>query len=236
MKTIHWLRLKGMPIFEQLQIEEALLRADRRNWCLFNDEAPDAVVLGISNREHEHLSKEKLLASQACVVRRFSGGGSVYIDRHTTFATFICNAEDLGVDPFPQKVLKWTEHLYKQLFSTIPFALRDNDYVIGDRKVGGNAQYMTKGRWLHHSTLLWDYCPSKMDVLAMPPRMPDYRQGRPHHEFVCRLSDFYCDRNFLETSLKNILNQSMHVVEASLEEILPILKLPHRKATHILSH
>jgi len=43
------LRLSGMPILQQLRLEEALLRADAGNWFLLNDGTPEpAVVMGIS--------------------------------------------------------------------------------------------------------------------------------------------------------------------------------------------
>ena len=32
----------------------------------------------------------------------------------------------------------------------------------------GNTQMIIKGRWLHHSSLLWDYNPANMDYLLMP--------------------------------------------------------------------
>lgn len=47
--AVRLLRLRGFPILQQLQLEEALLRADAGNWFLINDGTPDpAVVLGIS--------------------------------------------------------------------------------------------------------------------------------------------------------------------------------------------
>ena len=46
---VRLLRLQGYPILRQLQLEEALLRADAGNWLLLNDGTPGpAVVLGIS--------------------------------------------------------------------------------------------------------------------------------------------------------------------------------------------
>ena len=43
------LRLSGVPILQQLRLEEALLRADAGNWFLLNDGTPEpAVVMGIS--------------------------------------------------------------------------------------------------------------------------------------------------------------------------------------------
>lgn len=47
--VIKLLRLRGLPILQQLRLEEALLRADSGNWCILNDgSATASVVLGIS--------------------------------------------------------------------------------------------------------------------------------------------------------------------------------------------
>lgn len=49
MRVVNLLRLQGLPILQQLRLEEALLRADAGNWCILNDgSATAAVVLGIS--------------------------------------------------------------------------------------------------------------------------------------------------------------------------------------------
>jgi lipoate-protein ligase A len=52
------------------------------------------------------------------------------------------------------------------------------DYVFGERKFGGNAQSIIKGRWVHHTSFLWDFQPAHMALLQHPPRMPAYRQAR----------------------------------------------------------
>ncbi|PWZ24373.1 hypothetical protein Zm00014a_034362, partial [Zea mays] len=43
------------------------------------------------------------------------------------------------------------------------------------RKFGGNAQSITKNRWLHHMSFLWDYDVKNMDYLKIPKRAPEYR-------------------------------------------------------------
>lgn len=72
------------------------------------------------------------------------------------------------------------------------FKLREHDYVFGDKKVqqsrrnnttyytlltrvisprltqfGGNAQSITKDRWVHHTSFLWDFDPANMDYLTV---------------------------------------------------------------------
>lgn len=59
-----------------------------------------------------------------------------------------------------------------------------SDYVIGPHKVGGNAQAISRDRWLHHTSFLWDYSPERMNLLANPKRAPEYRAGRDHDAFV----------------------------------------------------
>ncbi len=49
------------------------------------------------------------------------------------------------------------------------------DYTFGERKFGGNAQAITKQRWLHHTSLLWDFDPENMALLKHPERVPEYR-------------------------------------------------------------
>ena len=49
------------------------------------------------------------------------------------------------------------------------------DYAFGETKFGGNAQAITKQRWLHHTSFLWDFQDSRMDLLKHPTRAPDYR-------------------------------------------------------------
>jgi lipoate-protein ligase A len=47
------------------------------------------------------------------------------------------------------------------------FSLRDHDYVIDDRKIGGNAQTITKERFVHHTSFLWNYDAKKMGYLKV---------------------------------------------------------------------
>jgi len=47
--------------------------------------------------------------------------------------------------------------------------------VFGDRKFGGNAQSITKNRWVHHTSFLWDYDVKNMSYLKLPAKVPQYR-------------------------------------------------------------
>jgi lipoate-protein ligase A len=46
---VKFLRLAAFPILQQLQLEEALLRATTHNWFVINEGTPDpTIVMGVS--------------------------------------------------------------------------------------------------------------------------------------------------------------------------------------------
>jgi len=230
---LNLLVLDHYPIFQQLQLEEALLRADDQNWCLVNSGTPHAIVMGISGKPR-HLINEKIFHKNPIpVIRRFSGGGTVFVDEHTQFITFICQAPDIGVACYPQHILQWTEKFYTPIFPD-GFRLIENDYAIGKHKFGGNAQYFRKERWLHHSSLLWDFSEENMNYLKMPKSIPKYRENREHVDFLCKLKDF-TSRKEIEKRLLDNLERHFMVRKHNIEEVNKILERPHRKATtHVL--
>ena len=71
------------------------------------------------------------------------------------------------------------------------FSLRENDYVLGERKMGGNAQSIVKNGWLHHTSFLWDYVDEHMEYLSLPSRRPEYRGNRKHEDFLVKLKSQY---------------------------------------------
>lgn len=185
---IHFIQLQNVPIFEQLQLEERLLRADDRNFCIVNYGSPRAIVMGLSNKPSELLHLDAL--RDIPVIKRFSGGGTVVVDPSTLFVTFIMNKDPLDVAPFPEPILRKFCDLYVEAWQIPGFQLKENDYCIGDKKCGGNAQYIRKDRYLHHTSFLWDYSKENMRLLRLPPKRPTYRQDRPHEEFLDTLRRF----------------------------------------------
>lgn len=227
------LLLNNVPIHEQLLLEEALLRADTDRWCIINTGSPPAIVMGISGKVDELLNRDQLRAAPVPVWRRFSGGGTVYIDENTLFVTFIGTAT--MAPPLPKPLLHWSYDLYKEAFAHSTFALAENDYVLGDKKCGGNAQYIQKERWLHHTSFLWDYDPLKMDYLLLPKKRPEYRKSRSHTDFLCRLKDYFPSKEHMIETLCNHLQRAWGAREVTLDEARLIQERPHRQSTHLVS-
>lgn len=197
MNLLHY---QNMPIAEQLQIEEQLLRHDTRNICLINEGTPPTIVLGISGKAEELVDLPKAEQHNVPVIRRFSGGGTVIVDEETVFVTFICNTD---ISAYPEPILRWAGNLYQDIFGII--RLRENDFVIGEKKCGGNALYIRKNRWLLHTSFLWDYRPERMALLHFPRKTPAYRSGRGHEEFCTRLNTHFAQKEEWVEKLKSSL-------------------------------
>lgn len=216
------------PIYEQLQIEESLLRAATGNYCLINYGSPRAIVMGISGNPLEHLHLDLVRRDNIPVIRRFSGGGTVIVDPHTLFISFLFDTPSLPFNPFPEPILRWSTSLYQQAWQIPGFTSLENDYVIHNRKCGGNAQYIRKNRWLHHTSFLWDYDPANMAYLTLPPRRPTYRADRPHTSFLTRLRDHTPDN--LIARLKAHLATQFALIEHK-----GPLPTPDRRSTALIS-
>ena len=105
------------------------------------------------------------------------------------------------------------------------FRLRENDYVLNDRKVGGNAQSIVSGGFLHHTSFLWDWEDTNMDYLTLPSKRPEYRGERTHDEFLVRLKDTYgkgSTKHSLFLHMKNALSTSFQLEEVTLQDVLEI--------------
>ena len=128
------------------------------------------------------------------VIKRFTGGGTVVVDSDTLFASFIVAEGALPhVKPYPEPMLAWSGEVYADALRRCGvdgFAVRANDYCISDLKFGGNAQSISGKRWLHHTSLLWDYEPARMALLQHPARQRSNHHARSNrierkHRSVC---------------------------------------------------
>ncbi len=162
---------------------------------ILNTGSPDAIVMGLSASPEEWLDLPSVKQAAIPYFHRFSGGGTVYVDHNTLFATFIMNRNTLPIEIFPKPILQWTADFYREALG-LGLTLVENDYTIGNKKIGGNAQYLRKDRWLHHTTFLYDYDPKKMKTLLIPRRQPEYRKGRSHDEFLTTLKPHLTKEQF----------------------------------------
>lgn len=232
MKTLYWIDLpRDTPIFERLQLEEALLRSETASFCIAGIGSPRAIVMGCSSDPKTLLNLPQIQEHNVPVIRRFSGGGTVIVDGNTLFFSLILQKSDLDIPPFPESILRWTASLYERAWNIPDFALKENDYCILDKKCGGNAQYIRKERWIHHTSFLWDYCENNMQMLSLPPKRPAYRQDREHTDFLCRLKAWDLKPEALIEAVRTTVATQFTIKQFDLASWQT---KPHRQSTHYL--
>ncbi|SGA00969.1 lipoate-protein ligase A [Chlamydia abortus] len=226
-----FLNLSGKTIFEQLQIEEALLRNYKENVCIINFNTPEAVVLGISRQPSEDLYISELRSDNIPIIKRYSGGGTVFIDNNSLFVTWIMNSQHMAQS---QDLMQWSYGIYAPIFPET-FALHENDYTLGEKKIAGNAQYIQKSRWVHHTTFLWDMDINKLSrYLPIPQKQPSYRKQRLHQDFLTTIRPWFPTKESFFNKLKTSANSRFVWETLSKNELKDILEKPHRKSTILL--
>ncbi|MBN1914723.1 MAG: lipoate--protein ligase family protein [Parachlamydiales bacterium] len=185
-----------LPIEKMLSLEYFLLKNHTKNWCLITQSTSKAIVMGVSAKKKEVIHLPFLTQKPIVTIRRFSGGGTVVVDQHTFFISFIFSKKESSVT-FPEEIYRWCADRIKPAFALKEFSFLENDFVIGHQKVGGNAQYITKDRWLQHTSFLWDFDKENFNYLLYPKKTPNYRQNRPHELFVTSCKKFFPSKEVL---------------------------------------
>ena len=68
----------------------------------------------------------------------------------------------------------------------------------------------------------------------MPLKVPAYRQGRAHTAFLCRLKDYFPQKEQFHLKCLEAIKQQFHVVEVELEDIADTLQQDHRTGTFLI--
>ena len=95
-------------------------------------------------------------------------------------------SESDSVPCYPKPIMEWSSRIYRHALQPsglsnllLPashpegaFALQENDYCFGAKKFGGNAQSITRQRFCHHTSFLWDFDEARMMRYLKMPGMP----------------------------------------------------------------
>jgi lipoate---protein ligase len=181
---------------ENLALDEALLEEaeaagePRETLRLWESPQP-LVVVGRSSRIDLEVRADACRASGISVLRRVSGGAAVVAGPGCLMYAVV-----LSYRRRPD--LRLLSHAHRYVLDTLAAALTPlapgvqpcgtSDLAIAGRKFSGNSARCRRDHFLYHGTLLYDFPLDLIErYLTMPPRMPDYRAGRPHGGFVANL-------------------------------------------------
>jgi lipoate-protein ligase A len=160
------------------------------------------VVLGYANRAASEADLDACRARGIPVHRRCSGGGAVLqgpgclnyslilsLDRHPDLQTI--PAANRHIMERQRQTLErlLASPVSVQGITDLSFVPRGKDEETGGLvKFSGNAQRRKRHALLFHGTFLLDFDIDLVQkILPMPTREPDYRQHRPHRQFLANL-------------------------------------------------
>ncbi|MCC7478788.1 lipoate--protein ligase family protein [bacterium] len=199
---IQVLRRAGHDPAANLAHEEALYDSLRpqnsaavRPTLLFYVNSP-CVVLGRSNRDEEWVDQQACAADGIPVLRRFSGGGTVYHDLHNLNFSFILSRASVEAaqtgqpgGPATTHFIEYFRGLALRAFARLGpgfSASGLSDIALSGRKVSGSAMRLSSGLVLHHATLML-----RCDIAAIERYLPipPNRPGVRHSDFVTSLEE-----------------------------------------------
>ena len=123
------------------------------------------------------------------------------------------------MQPELSQIFDWTYNFYKEALNIKNFSLKENDYTIKNNKIAGNAQYIKKTRWLHHSSFLWDFLDENMEDLKIPKVAPKYRENRDHKDFLCKLKNCFSYKELFVKKIKDHLTKNLETKNINLKEL-----------------
>ena len=193
---MRYLELTLPDAAENLALDEALLAeaelAGRPTETLrFWEPARPIVVVGRSSKIDVEVHREACRQLGIDVLRRISGGAAIVAGPGCLMYAVVLSYE-------LRPALRAIGHAHRFVLNKLAAALGPlvagvrcrgtSDLAIAGRKFSGNSVRCKRDHLLYHGTLLYDF---PLDLagrcLAMPPRQPEYREGRPHGSFITNL-------------------------------------------------
>ena len=138
--------------FFNLAIEENLLKKSSEEFLILGINSP-SVIIGKHQSPYREINIRFAIENNIPVIRRISGGGTVFHDSGNLNFTFIMKSEaGRQVDFY-----KYTRPVIDFLSSAGVEAKFEgkNDIRVGGYKISGNAEHVHRNRVLHHGTLLF---------------------------------------------------------------------------------
>jgi len=139
------------PYFN-IATEEYLLKQGNDDYIILYRNTP-SVIVGKHQNTMAELNHSFINNSKIPVIRRLSGGGTVFHDLGNINFCFIVKGREGNLVDFKRFTTPIIEYL--KGLGLNAYRGEKNDIRIGDYKVSGNAEHVYKNRVMHHGTLLF---------------------------------------------------------------------------------
>jgi lipoate-protein ligase A len=151
--------------FFNLAAEDFLLHERTDDFLILSVNDP-SVIIGKHQVAHREVNAKLTAEDGIPVLRRISGGGTVYHDRGNLNFAFIRQSEagkQVDFRYYTAPIIDFLDHLgIKAVFEG------KNDLTVEGLKISGNAEHVFRERVLHHGTLLFDASLGNMKKYLKP--------------------------------------------------------------------
>ncbi len=146
------INLESNDPYFNLAIEEYLLKSTKEEYIILGINDP-SVIIGKHQTVHREINTKFVISNNLPVIRRISGGGTVFHDRGNLNFSFISQSEagkQIDFQKYTQPVIGFL----KSLGVEARFEGK-SDLRVEGLKISGNAEHVFGNRVLHHGTLLF---------------------------------------------------------------------------------
>ena len=147
------------PCFN-LSLEEILLKTYSEEFLILSVNSP-SVIIGKHQVPYREINPAFVVLNGIPVLRRISGGGTVFHDYGNLNFSFILNSEQGKQVDFRRYTAPVIDFLHQAGINAVLEGR--NDLKVNGLKISGNAEHVHKNRVLHHGTLLFN---SSLDSLG----------------------------------------------------------------------
>lgn len=171
-----------------LSMEEFTARCLPPDDYFFMWQVEPSVIFGRNQVIENEVNIDYCRAHNIKMYRRKSGGGCVYADMSNVMLSYI-TPEDNVTETFRRYLEMICETLQSLGLNAHPSG--NNDIMLGDRKVSGNAIYHIPGRIIAHGTLLYDTDMEHMLHAITPSHAKLSKHGvESVRQRICLLKDY----------------------------------------------
>lgn len=205
---MYYIHSSSADPYYNLALEQVIFdRLDRRHSYFMLWQNDNAIIIGRHQNTLSEINAAYVKEKGITVARRLSGGGAVYHDLGNLNFTFVADSGGASFDfsAFCKPIQKALD----AIGVAVDISGR-NDMTIDGKKFSGNAQYIKKGRVMHHGTIMYD---TDMSVLAGALRVDDdkiHSKGiKSVRSRVTNIKPYMKDRNITVAEFWEILRERM---------------------------
>lgn len=205
-----------------MAFEEYVLRNRKEDAYLLLWQNSNTIVVGQNQNAEAEINRAFVEEHKINVVRRSTGGGTVYHDLGNLNYSFITDSGDasqLTMARFTQPIVSALQRL-----GLDAEASGRNDILVNGKKVSGTAQRLMGQRILHHGTLLFDSNPDMISgALQVDPEKFRSKSTKSVRSRVGNIRSFLAEDMDLQTFweyLKGALSESGMILDQLTEDEL----------------